>query len=471
MQAVGGEHQVTAGRDHAVHLVQPADRGGLGVVRPDRDRDDEVEGAVRVRQRRVLRGDREVDARAGARAPTRSRARWVDARAIRSPGRRRPARARRGRRSSRSPARGGRPPVDAPTLARERPRACRRSRASRRRPAVRAPSRGRRSGGWAGLSPVFSSTAGTRTRRRGSATSVSRCDVVGVLPCSAPVGRPARSTTAATSASSSRAYSRSVACAVRRLVDRRPRGRSRSTTCGTAVQRRQRSASLGPAARARARAAPRAARPRPASAARPRCAPATNSHARLASGAPTARGRRAGARSRRRARPGRAAPARPAPSAPNTASALAPGELDARQPAGQHLLRDQRVVRQRQAQPDGRLGVGPGELARATRRRGARRGTACRAARRRRTARSAGRGRRRCSSCSASTPSGDGAPRRDVARVEDHRVARAAATGARAVDVVVDAEARTSCRARRSARATRSRSHGLAGDARSRPWR
>ncbi len=39
-----------------------------------------------------------------------------------------------------------------------------------------------------------------------------------------------------------------------------------------------------------------------------------------------------------------------------------PRQLDAGQPAGEHLLGHQREVRQRQAQPDGRFGVEPGEL-------------------------------------------------------------------------------------------------------------
>ena len=67
------------------------------------------------------------------------------------------------------------------------------------------------------------------------------------------------------------------------------------------------------------------------------------------------------------------------PSAPNTLSSAAARQLDARQPAGEHLLRDQRVVRQRQREADRRLRVRPASSS-GRRRRDPRTGTASAAA-------------------------------------------------------------------------------------------
>src|SRR3712207_6983439 len=53
-----------------IYLVEPAQRGLLTEVRPDRDGADEVEGPVLVRERRGGRGDpRREDGRAHARTP------------------------------------------------------------------------------------------------------------------------------------------------------------------------------------------------------------------------------------------------------------------------------------------------------------------------------------------------------------------------------------------------------------------
>src|SRR5919109_868587 len=63
VRPVRGQHQVPAGPHDPAHLVQPRDRRGLAVVRPDRDRADEAEHAVVVWQRRLLRGVQERDLR------------------------------------------------------------------------------------------------------------------------------------------------------------------------------------------------------------------------------------------------------------------------------------------------------------------------------------------------------------------------------------------------------------------------
>ena len=126
-------------------------------------------------------------------------------------------------------------------------------------------------------------------------------------------------------------------------------------------------------------------------------------------------------------------------------------QVDAREAAREHLLRDQRVVRQRQAHADRRLRVHPRELLRASRRRCARTGTGSAAARGRRTCTIRTSGRRACSSASAMHAERHGASRRHRAAVEDDRVV-APLDRPRVVDVMVDAVLERRRPRRRSAR-------------------
>ena len=60
--AVRSQHEMTAGADQPMHLVEPAKGGALGEMRPDRDRVDGIEEAVWIVQRRVDRARLELDA-------------------------------------------------------------------------------------------------------------------------------------------------------------------------------------------------------------------------------------------------------------------------------------------------------------------------------------------------------------------------------------------------------------------------
>ena len=140
--ALRGHDEVPAGAHDAVHLLQPAQRGASAEVRPDRNREDDVECLVGIGGGRPQRAAPRTRRPAGARAPRRSRRGSGRSPTRRPPAMRPPARARPGPRSSRSQG----PPSPA-KAAHRRPPARRspgrRSSTCRRRPARRGPSRGR----------------------------------------------------------------------------------------------------------------------------------------------------------------------------------------------------------------------------------------------------------------------------------------------------------------------------------------
>ena len=199
--------------------------------------------------------------------------------------------------------------------------------------------------------PVFSSTAGNaRARPRGSAPACAarlsdeRCT-------SAPlVGHPAAASTAATSSGVEPArYRRSVAGARRRMARPAPCARARRAPSGVATAARARASAALPPAAQLARPQRRAQPVLDArSAARSQVWSGDEREARRASAARHRPGSSSSRSSASASATGSTARSSTGPSAPNTPSIAAAREVDARQPAGQHLLRDQRVVGQRQ---------------------------------------------------------------------------------------------------------------------------